>query len=87
MGLTEDSQADVDRHVDQGATVAAGRRGLGALGRAKGTNTTINGHTDQAIGGGLLLARNASKDGRAETKRHVNQALGSLDSLHKAITG
>lgn len=87
MGLAEDSQANVDGHIDQGAAIAAGRRGLVALGLSKSSHTPVNRDIDQAIGGGLLLARNVSKDGRAEAQRHAQQAVAGVDGLHKGIIG
>lgn len=81
MGLTEDSQTDVDRHVDQGLAVAAGGRGLVTLGLAKSSHTGVNGDIDETVGGALLLALGISNDASTEAEGHANQALGGLDAL------
>ena len=81
MGLAEDSQADVDRNVDQGLAVAAGRSGLVTLGLAKSSHTGVNGDVDEAVGGALLLALGISKDASTETDGEADQALSGLDTL------
>ncbi len=81
--FAEDSQADVDGNVDQGATVAAGRRGLVTLGLSKGSNAGIHGDIDQSVGGTTLVALNLAEDGGAESNRNVDQALGGVDTLYR----
>jgi hypothetical protein len=81
VGLTEDSQTNVDRHVDQGLAVAAGGSGLVTLGLAKSSHTGVNGDVDETVGGTLLLALGISNDASTEAEGHTNQALGGLDTL------
>jgi hypothetical protein len=81
VGLTQNSQTDVDRHVDQGLAVAAGGSGLVTLGLAKSSHTGVNGDIDETVGGALLLALSISNDASTEAEWHANQAFGSLDAL------
>jgi hypothetical protein len=82
VSLAEDSQADIDGHVDQGATFAAGGRNLVTLGLSKGSNAGIHGDIDQSVGGAVLVALNLAEDGSAESNRNVDQALGGVDTLY-----
>lgn len=82
MGLAEDSQADVDRNVDEGLVTAAGGRGLVTLGLAKSSNTAVDGDVDQTIRAALLVALGLAEDSSTETNGDVDQAVGGVNTLY-----
>ena len=87
FGLSKDGRAESNGHANQAVTgvetVVADESGrdLVTLGFSKNCNTCVEGHADQPLGDGLLLACSLSEDGCAEINGHANQAISGLDSL------